>query len=131
MKPYPNFQDLERLSGITWGDLTALEPQLGELLWTARHACVTCRRWSDVARAFAPLRNTLAELVGFAGKHQRHPILGSAGAYQVAYWKLYNAVAVLLPGRAGGAEETPRQKHTETADETGSTESALTAPARA
>jgi hypothetical protein len=130
MKPYPNFQDLERFSGITWSDLTALEPQLGELLWTARHACVTCRRWADVDQAFAPLRSTLTELVGFNGKHHRHPILGSAGAYEVAYWKLYNAVAGLLPGRGTAAEESLLKQHGERVAETASPESAITALAR-
>ena len=118
MKPYPNFRDLERLSGITWRDLAELEPKLGELLWGARQACVTCRRWSDVDRAFAPIRNTLAELVGFAGKNRRHPVLGGPEAYEVAYWKLYDAVAGLLPGRAGGAAEAPEKQRGETVAET-------------
>jgi hypothetical protein len=95
---------MELLSGIAWGDLTALEPRLGELLWAARHASVSCVRRSDVDRAFAPVRNFLAELVGFAGRHRGHPILGSAGAYQVAYWKLYDAVGGMLPGRNGATE---------------------------
>jgi hypothetical protein len=64
-----------------------------------------------VERFFSPLRNSLAGLVGFAGKHHRHPVLGSAGAYEVAYWRLYDAVAGLLPGRAGEtvAAPSPRQ----------------------
>ena len=41
MKPYPNFRDTERLWGITWGDLNALEPRLEELLWAARAASAT------------------------------------------------------------------------------------------
>jgi hypothetical protein len=92
--------------GITWGELTALEPRLEELLWAARAASATCRRWSDVDRVFVPIQNTLTELVGFAGRHHRHPVLGSAGAYLVAYWKLYDAVAALLLVRAGCADET-------------------------
>src|SRR5262249_28136109 len=56
-----------------------------------------------------PIRNTLAELVGFAGRNHRDQILGSAGAYQVAYWKLYDAVAGLLPGGAAGAEAAPEE----------------------
>ena len=103
MKPYPNIQDLERQSGITWRQLAEQEPGLEDLLWRARQACVTCRRWSDVDRVFAPIRNVLAELAGFASRNHRHPVLGCAGAYQVAYWKLYDAVAGLLPGRAGCA----------------------------
>jgi hypothetical protein len=130
MKPYPNIQDLERISGITWRDLTELEPRLGELLWEARQVCVTCRRWSDVDRVFPPIRNTLAELVGFAGKHHGHPILGGPGAYQVAYWKLYDAVAGLLPARATAAEEALEKPREETVAETCLGESAALATAR-
>jgi anti-anti-sigma factor len=56
-----------------------------------------------------PVRNELAGLVGFAGRHHRHPVLGSVGAYEVAYWKLYGAVTGLLPARAGGVNETQRR----------------------
>jgi hypothetical protein len=76
---------------------------MAKLLWEARQAGVTCRRWSDVSRVFAPIQNSLAGLVGFARKGRWHPVLVSVGAYQVAYWTLYAAVAGLLPGRAGGA----------------------------
>jgi hypothetical protein len=107
MRPYSTFQDLERFAGITWQEMTALEPRLGEMLWEARQRCVTCRRWSDVERVFAPIRNALAELVGLARKNQGHPVLGSSGAYEVAYWKLYDAVAGLFPPRAGSAPEAP------------------------
>jgi hypothetical protein len=110
MTPCPNLRDLEQLTGITWGDLSALEPGLEELLWRARRAGGTCRAWSDVDRHFEPLRTGLVELVGFAGKNHRHPILGSSGAYQVAYWKLYDAVAGLLPRRAGAEESTDQQR---------------------
>jgi hypothetical protein len=130
MNPYPNFRDLERLSGVAWCDLAGLEPRLAELLWAARQACVTCRRWSDVERAFAPIRNALAELVGFAGKNRGHPVLGGPGAYEVAYWKLYDAVAGLLPGRAGGPEVALEKQRGETAAEICPTESAAAAPAR-
>jgi hypothetical protein len=109
MKAYPNFRNLERLSGITWHDLAELEPRLSELLWAARAASATCRRWSDVDRVFAPIRNILTEVVGFAGRHHRHRVLGSVGAYDVAYWKLYDAVAGLLPVRAAGAEAVPEK----------------------
>jgi hypothetical protein len=115
MKAYPNYRDLERVHGITWHDLVGLEPTLAELLWAARQACVTCRRWSDVERAFARIRDTLAGLVGFAGRNHRHRVLGSAGAYDVAYWKLYDAMAGLLPVRAGGAEEALEKQPGETA----------------
>jgi hypothetical protein len=110
MKPYPNFRDLERQSGVTWHELVELESGLAELLWEARQACVTCRRWSDVGRAFAPIRNTLTELVGFARNNRWHPVLARPEAYQIAYWRLYDAVAGLLPGRAGGATEAPEKQ---------------------
>jgi hypothetical protein len=95
---------MERAAGITWGDLTAIEPRLEDLLWAARRASVGCRRWSEVDPAFVPVRSALTELIGFAGGRHRHPVLGSPGAYQVAYWKLYDAVAGLLPCGADGAE---------------------------
>jgi hypothetical protein len=107
MKGYPNVQDLERHSGVTWRDLAELEPALAALLWEARRAGASCRRWPDVDRAFAPIRSRLAGLVGFMGKHHRHRVLGGVAAYEVAYWKLYDAVAGLLSGRAGGAGEAP------------------------
>ena len=110
MNPYPNFRDMERLSGITWQDLVELEPRLGDLLWRARQAGVGCLCWSDVDRVFSPFRNAVAELVGFAGHNHRHPVLGGTGAYQVAYWKLYDAVAGLLPGSAGGTAEAPEKQ---------------------
>jgi hypothetical protein len=59
-----------------------------------------------VERVFAPIRSTLTELIGFTGKRHRHPVLGDAWAYQVAYWKLYDAVAELLPIPASSANET-------------------------
>ena len=105
MKPYPNLRDVECHAGITWHDLVELESRLAKLLWEARQAGVTCRRRSDVDSAFAALRNSLGDLIGFTGKYHLHPVLGSTGAYQVAYWKLYDAVAGLVPGRAGGAPE--------------------------
>jgi hypothetical protein len=111
MKPYPNFRDLERVAGITWNDLANLEPMLAELVWKARQAGVTCRCRSDVARVFAPIRNNLAERIGFAGSNHHHPVLGGSGAYQVAYWKLYDAVAGSLPHRAGRAEGAPAKQH--------------------
>jgi hypothetical protein len=104
MEPYRNYRHLEKLFGVTWRDLVALELTLGELLGTARQTSVICRRWADMDRFFTPIQNTLATLVGFTGKNRRHPILGSAKAYEVAYWKLYDAVACLLPTRSAGAE---------------------------
>jgi hypothetical protein len=106
MKAYPNVRDLERYHGVTWHDLVALEPRLAELLWGARQKGAACRRWSDLDRAFVPIRNALAELLGFAGAHRSHPVLGGLGAYQVAYWKLYDAAGWLLPDGAGRAAES-------------------------
>ena len=104
MEPYRNVRNLEKLFGVTWRDLIALEPTLEGLLETAREASIICRRWADVDRFFAPIRNTLAGLVGFTGKNHRHPLLSSTKAYEVAYWILFDAVAGLLPARSGGAE---------------------------
>jgi hypothetical protein len=105
MEPYRNFRHLEKLFGVTWRDLVATEPALEELLGTARETSVICRRWADVDRIFVPVRNALAGLVGLAGKNQQHPILGSAKAYEVAYWKLFDEVVGALPTRFDGAEE--------------------------
>jgi hypothetical protein len=112
VKPYSNLRNLEHLTGLTWHELVGLEPRLGDLLWRARQACVRCRRGADIGQVFLPIRDTLAGLVGFAGKHHAHPVLGSARAYAVAGWKLYDAVAGLLPGRAdtAAAPEKPYRK---------------------
>jgi hypothetical protein len=96
---------LQRTYGITWGQLVELEPQLGALLWRARRAGAECRTFNDVHRVFSPVRNELAALIGFAGASNRHPVLGSTEAYQVAYWKLHDAVAGLLPSRAGNLDQ--------------------------
>jgi anti-anti-sigma factor len=104
-KPYPGVHDVERAYGVAWGQLVDLEPRVEPLLWRARTAGGTCRTLTDVSRAFGPLRNELAGLIGFMGRHHRHPVLGSVGAYEVAYWKLYDAVAGLLPRGAGAAPE--------------------------
>jgi hypothetical protein len=109
MKSYPNYRDVERRSGITWSELTALEPRLTELLWAARNAGATCRQWSDAAGVFSPIQNNLSGLIGFAGKHHRHLVLGSSGAYQVAYWRLYDAVAGLLSSPA--VEQRPKENN--------------------
>jgi hypothetical protein len=130
MKPYPNFWELELLTCVTWQDLVELEPRLGHLLWQARQAGASCLCGADVDRAFPPIRNALVELVGFAGHNHRHPVLGSNGAYVVAYWKLYDAVAGLVPRRAGGAAEAPEKRRGEPVGETCPTEAAATATAR-
>ena len=110
----PDIRELERAYGVTWHELVDLEPKLAQLLWESRRACVNCRRWPDVDRIFAPIRNSLAELLGFARRQHWHPILGSLGAYEVAYWKLYGAVAASLLGGAGGAEEATQDHRGET-----------------
>jgi anti-anti-sigma factor len=94
---FPKVHDLERRHGLTWGELAGMEPRLAELLWQARAAGARCRDWEDVPQTFAPFRNAVAEIVGFQGKHRGHPVLGSVGAYEVAYWRLHEAVAGLLP----------------------------------
>ena len=105
----PSVQDLERSHAVTWGELAGLEPQLADLLWRARAAGAGCGGWEDVERVFAPFRDAVAELVGFRGRHRRHPVLGSVGAYEVAYWRLREAVSGLLPRPAAVpvAQEAP------------------------
>jgi hypothetical protein len=100
-------EDVQRVFGVAWAQVVELEPRVETLLGRARMAGADCRTMADVARAFGPLRNELAGLIGFAGEHQRHPLLGGPGAYEVAYWKLYDALAGSLPGGAGGAEAAP------------------------
>ena len=97
MNLFPTAHELERSHGVTWGELAELEPRLHELLWKARAAGAGCRCREDIHRVFAPLRDALTELVGFMGRHRDHPVLGSVGAYEVAYWRLHDAVAGLLP----------------------------------
>jgi len=102
MNTIPKVHDLERAHGVTWGQLAGLEPRLAELLWQARAGGVGCRDREDVHRVFAPFRDAVAELVGFWGRHWNCPVLGSVGAYEVAYWRLREAVAGLLPRPAAG-----------------------------
>jgi hypothetical protein len=109
MNHFPKVGDLERAHGVTWAELTRLEPRLDELLWEARAEGARCHRWTDVEPVFAPFKNALAELVGFLGSHRGHPLLGSVGAYQVAYWRLHHAVSGLLP-RSADAEASASVK---------------------
>jgi anti-anti-sigma regulatory factor len=102
---YPDVDAVQRTFRIAWAELVELEPQLESLLKRARTAGASCRTFTDVDRVFGPVRNELAALIGFAGKHHRHPVLGSVGALEVAYWKLYDAVARLVAGRAAGTHE--------------------------
>jgi hypothetical protein len=106
MHPYPDICYLERAHGVTWHELVELEPKLAQLLWESRRACLNCRRSSDVDRIFIPIRNSLAELLGFSRRHHWHPVLASLGAYEVAYWKLYTTLAVSVHGRANGAADS-------------------------
>jgi hypothetical protein len=107
----PKVDDLERAHGVTWGELAGLEPRLNELLWQARAAGAGCRCCEDAHRVFALFRGALAELVGFSGRHRAHAVLGSVGAYEVAYWRLHHAVSALLARSADarGAGEAPAQ----------------------
>jgi hypothetical protein len=106
MNDFPNVYDLECIYGVRWCQLADLEPRVQQLLWRARQAGAGCHSWSDVDRIFSPLRNDLAGLLGFSGRYSRHPVLGSLGAYEVAYWKLHEAVAGLLPRSAAAVAET-------------------------
>jgi hypothetical protein len=101
----PRLEDVERTHGVTWPQLVELEPEVEALLWRARQVGAGCRTLPAAEGAFGLVRNELAGLVGFAGKHHRHPVLGRVGAYEVAYWKLHDAVAGLLPDRAAPRDE--------------------------
>jgi anti-anti-sigma factor len=115
-KRYPSVEEVQRIHGIAWGQLAELEPQIETLLWRTRLVGADCRTFADVDRAFRSLQYELADLVGFAGKHHRHPVLGSVGAYEVAYWKLYDAMAGLLAShQPGDTRETPEKQQGETA----------------
>jgi hypothetical protein len=104
---YPNVNDVQRTFEVTWEQLVELEPRLETLLERVRLAAAGYRTYTDVDRVFGPFRNELAALVGFAGKHFSHPVLGSTGAYEVAYWKLYDAVVGSLPGGTAGTPPCP------------------------
>jgi hypothetical protein len=110
MKHHLNFRDLERTHGINWHELVDLEPKLAQLLWEAHRTGAPCRRCLDVDQAFTPVRNALTRLVGFAGKNRWHPVLGSPAAYDVAYWKLYDAVAALVPPVGAEPAEQEQQE---------------------
>jgi len=107
----PKVQDLERAHGVSWAELAGLEPRLEEVLWQARAAGTGCHGWEDVPRVFGPFREAVAQLVGFMGRHSSHPVLGSVGAYEVAYWRLHDAVSGLLPRpRAADVREADQAK---------------------
>src|SRR5262249_43196645 len=117
MKYYPNIKELERIHGVSWHDLVQREPALEDLLWVARRLSISCRRWSDLDRVFAPVLDELIGLFGLHGKLHRDPILGRTVAYEIAYGKLYDAVAGLLPGRADVAEKSPEDQREGTTPE--------------
>jgi hypothetical protein len=101
--PYPDLEAVQRRHGVTWVELARLEPRVETLLWRARMEGSHCRSLADVEEVFGPLRDELLGLIGFAGKHHEHPVLGTAGSYAVAHWTLYDALAAWL----SGAEEEP------------------------
>ncbi len=93
MRDYQSVKDYEKLWGISWDELVALEPELDRLLADAQCAGEGCRTIDQVNRRFSPFKNRIICLIGFCGKHRGHPILGTHKAYDVVYWKLRNAVA--------------------------------------
>lgn len=93
MRDVRNVKDMESIHGVKWGDLVALEPELGRLLDIARKVGDACCNWWDVERGWSQFKNEIAGLVGYFGKHRNHPVLGMVAAYDVTYWKLHNAVA--------------------------------------
>src|SRR6516165_11333450 len=97
MSHIPNLQELERRHSVNFWRLVELEPRLELLMLQARQAGRACRSEADVAREFSPLRNRLGTLVGFSSQHNLHRILGSVGAYEVAYWTLYGVLMNYLP----------------------------------
>ena len=104
--------DLERAHGVTWRELVELEPKLGELLWAARQTGATCHNWSDVKGLFTPFQNALVGLVGPSERHLRHPVLASAGAYEVVYWRLYDAITKSFRARPPRDRRSPQRTET-------------------
>jgi hypothetical protein len=95
LRHVPAADEMERLHGFTFAHLIDLEPRLEPLLWEARQAGTTCRSLAAFHQAISTVGQQLYELVGFARPHR---VLGSVGAYEVAYWKLLHAVADSVPG---------------------------------
>lgn len=77
----------------TFADLTRLEPRLRDLASSARAlARVEARKWKYACgnRVFyAAVKPRLVYLVGFL-RADKHPVLGSRDAYDVAYEHLYH-----------------------------------------
>src|SRR5579871_1233948 len=93
MRDVTSVKTRERMHGITWAELVALEPELQRLLDLAHGVGDGCRTWWDVERGWTQFKREIAGLVGYFGKYRGHPILGTVAAYDVVYWKLHNAVA--------------------------------------
>jgi len=93
MNDVRNVKDVERIHRVRWADLVELEPELDRLLTCATEAGTDCRNQRDVELRWSPFKGWLAELIGFYGRHRHHPVLGTVAAYDVAYWRLHNAVA--------------------------------------
>src|SRR5271166_5115910 len=92
MRDYESYKVYEKLYGVTWRQLASAEPELNTLLEQARDAG-GCRTLEQVNRQFNQFKNPIHKLVGFCGKHNGHPLLGTQAAYDVTYWRLRNAVA--------------------------------------
>jgi anti-anti-sigma factor len=101
MSDIPSIEELERTHSVTFWRLVELEPRLELLMLQASHAGRACRTQADVDREFSPLRNRLGTLIGFSSQHNRHRILGSVGAFEVAYWNLYGVLMNYLPQERG------------------------------
>ena len=97
MDAIPSIQEMERRHSVTFWRLVELEPRLELLILQASQAGRACRTLADVDREFLPLRNRLGTLIGFSSQHNRHRILGSVGAFEVAYWNLYGVLMNFLP----------------------------------
>src|SRR5215468_9085839 len=116
MSPIPSIEELERRHSVTFWQLVELEPRLELLMLQARQAGRACRSQADVTSEFSPLRNRLATLIGFSSQHNRHRVLGSVGAYEVAYWNLYGVLMNFLP-QDGDGEGLPAGKDKTTISE--------------
>ena len=68
-----------RPGSLTWGELLGLEPRLAEV-GTAVKAFGRCSR----PTAWRSIRATLGQYVGWDSVNAKHPILGSAAAYDSA-----------------------------------------------
>jgi hypothetical protein len=81
----------------TWTDLVAEEPRLAALLEEARGYRKTAKPtfcanavWYGYGSRGEPLKDSVSRLVGWERKE--HPLLGTEGAYDVAYETIYEAL---------------------------------------